>query len=104
MMNEAVLYSNEEQQPVLVGDMVESRVWFVMKRKGQVVYVPGISEFHKDMEFNGIRYVGWRTAQGVLFSTPVNPSSNRVLRLKLLNRATLTSPEISPGDTVEDEA
>ena len=63
---------NDRVTPVQLGDHVESRVWF-RKRKGRVVYVPGVSPLNKNMEYNGLCWVGIRLEDGSFVSTVVDP-------------------------------
>lgn len=56
MAGRVVTY-NDRVTPVQLGDHVLTRVWF-RKRKGRVVYVPGVSALNTNMEYNGLCWVG----------------------------------------------
>jgi hypothetical protein len=58
--------------PVQLGDHVLTRIWF-RKRKGRVVYVPGVSALNTNMEYNGLCWVGIRLDDGGFVSTVVDP-------------------------------
>ena len=65
----AVRYFNAVDE-VRLGDRVALRVLF-RRREGRVVYVPGISAMNPEFEYNGMRWVGIRLADGSLVATPV---------------------------------
>jgi hypothetical protein len=64
---------NDRVTPVQLGDHVLTRVWF-RKRKGRVVYVPGVSAVNTNMEYNGLCWVGIRLEDGGFVSTVVDPT------------------------------
>lgn len=43
---------------VQIGDRVQVRIFLFLKKFGRVVYVPGISASHPEMEHDGIKLVG----------------------------------------------
>jgi hypothetical protein len=71
MAGRVVTY-NDRVTPVQLGDHVLTRIWF-RKRKGRVVYVPGISALNTNMEYNGLCWVGIRLDDGGFVSTVVDP-------------------------------
>jgi hypothetical protein len=71
MAGRVVTY-HDRATPVQLGDHVLTRVWF-RKRKGRVVYVPGISTFNSNMEYNQLTWVGIRLEDGSFVSTVVDP-------------------------------
>jgi hypothetical protein len=58
--------------PVQLGDCVRTRIWF-RRHEGRVAYVPGVSPFNPAMEYNGLRWVGVRLAEGGFVSVVVDP-------------------------------
>ena len=70
-MSRVVTYL-DRTTPVQLGDHVETRVWW-RKRRGRVVYVPGISAVNRNMERNGLVWVGIRLEEGGFVSTVVDP-------------------------------
>lgn len=81
------------QTEVRLGDRVESSLFWILKRRGKVTYVPGISPKQDDFEHHGLRWVGILTDQGTLFGTLVDPQSNTLLRrVKFLHRDDSTTP------------
>jgi hypothetical protein len=69
--------------PVQLGDHVETRVWF-WKKKGRVVYVPGVSPPNTNMEYNGLCWVGIRLEEGGFVSTVVDPEGAYLRRKEVL--------------------
>jgi hypothetical protein len=55
---------------VQLGDRVALKVLF-RKRLGRVVYVPGISAFNPEFEYNGMKWLGIRLEDRSLVATPV---------------------------------
>jgi hypothetical protein len=72
MAGRVVTY-HDRVTPVQLGDHVLTRVWF-RKRSGRVVYVPGVSAFNANMEYNGLCWVGIRLDDGGFVSTVVDPT------------------------------
>lgn len=70
-MSRVITYS-DRATPIQLGDHVETRVWW-RKRRGRVVYVPGISPVNREMERNGLMWVGIRLDEGGFLSTVVDP-------------------------------
>jgi hypothetical protein len=84
--------------PVRLGDHVEIRVWF-RRRTGRVVYVPGISAFNPNMEYNGLQWVGVRIDNGFV-STVLDPKGGYLRKYtKLLRR---DPSGFTPLGTTED--
>lgn len=59
---------------VQLGDRVALRLLF-RKRTGRVVYVPGISPFNPEFEYNGLRWVGIRLSDRSLAALIVLPET-----------------------------
>ena len=55
---------------VQLGDRVTLRVLF-WKRDGRIVYVPGVSIFNPEFEYNGMKWIGIRLTDRSLVATPV---------------------------------
>ena len=55
---------------VQLGDRVTLKVLF-RERTGRVVYVPGISAFNPEFEYNGMKWVGIRLNDRSLVATPI---------------------------------
>jgi hypothetical protein len=75
---------------VQLGDRVETRLWW-RKKTGRVVYVPGLSPAHADMERDGLCWVGIRLDDGGFLSTLVDPEG-----LFLVKTETLVARDASP--------
>jgi hypothetical protein len=97
MANRVITYS-DRVTPVQLGDHVETRVWW-RKRRGRVVYVPGISAVNHEMERDGLTWVGIRLDEGSFVSTVVDPDG-RFLRKneKLLARDSKAFAELKPDE------
>lgn len=87
---------------VQLGDRAAVSIWF-RRRVGRVVYVPGISEFNPEFEYNGMRWVGIRLEDGSLVATPVLlPTETLKRKVEFLGRD--TSPlELITGASREFE-
>lgn len=84
-MNTCIKPKYHSKNLVELGDIVTIRVLF-KRMQGKVVYVPGISEPNSEMEFNGITYVGIKTAEGMVAST-VDPETGVIKKgIRLINR------------------
>ena len=71
---------------VQLGDQVGLRVLF-KKRTGRIVYIPGISAFNPEFEYNGLRWVGIRLPDRSLVAMIVLPETgNLQKRVKFLGR------------------
>ncbi len=76
----------DNRTEVLLGDRVETRALF-RKRIGRVVYVPGISEFNPEFEYNGIQWVGIRFSDRSLIASPVKQATGNLnKKVKFLAR------------------
>jgi hypothetical protein len=42
---------------VRLGDRVMAKVWFLWKKRGRVVYLPGVSQKNGEFEHHGLRWV-----------------------------------------------
>ncbi len=62
---------------VLPGDRVSLR-WFLLRRTGEVIYVPGISKRRGSYEHNGLTWVGVSLRNGWAIGTIVLPETNRL--------------------------
>ena len=62
---------------VLSGDRVSLR-WFLLRRTGEVIYVPGISKRRGTDEHNGLTWVGVSLANEWAIGTIVLPETNRL--------------------------
>lgn len=65
---------------VQLGDHIKTRVWGLWKMQGRVVYLPGVSERNREMEFNGLRWVGVRADDGSFLGEPVEPKGDYLLK------------------------
>lgn len=80
-----VVTYHDRTTPVQLGDHVLTRVWF-RKRQGRVVYVPGVSAFNPNLEYNGLSWVGIRLADGSFVSTVVDPDGAFLVHKEALVR------------------
>ena len=71
---------------VQLGDRVALRVLF-RQRAGRVVYVPDVSPFNPEFEFNGMKWVGIRLEDRSLVATPVLTKTGSLKRkIRFLER------------------
>ena len=86
---------------VRLGDQVEIRVLF-RRRRGRIVYVPGISPLHPQFEFNGMRWIAIRTPE-MLISTPVlTKTGNLKKKVTFLGRDDSAFDPPPPGGPERD--
>src|SRR5262245_23557185 len=71
---------------VQLGDQVALKVLF-REHSGRVVYVPGISAFNPEFEYNGMKWVGVRLLDRSLVATPVlTTTGNLKKKIKFIKR------------------
>ncbi len=88
---------------VELGDHVEMRVW-LWKSRGRVVYVPGLSNQHEEMEFGGLTWVGVSLTDGSLVKTVVHPQTMRLKKsVKFAGRGTEPIRPVRPSDNLVEE-
>jgi hypothetical protein len=86
----------ENNIEVELGDRVELRGWF-RKRSATVNYVPGISEYHPEMEHNALYWVGLAFDNGTFSGAIVDPDTGCTRkRLVFLGRGSMNSVEPIP--------
>jgi hypothetical protein len=77
----------KDRQDVELGDRVEVRSFLFFKDTGTVVYIPRVSPFHKEMEIGGIEYLGVKLDGKAFAAATIDPKSNMVLYVKLIERS-----------------
>lgn len=95
-MNSTVTYYDGITE-VKIGDHVQTLFWWLIPTKGRVVYVPGISPQHPQMEHHGLRWVGLKTTGGDVIGLLVDPENcclNK--RDRFLGRDATPVDEIKP--------
>jgi hypothetical protein len=71
---------------VQLGDRVALRVLF-RRRAGRVVYVPEVSSFNPEFEYDGMKWVGIRLDDRSLVATPVlTKTGNLKRKIRFLER------------------
>jgi len=65
---------------VRLGDRVNTRLFLFLRRTGRVVYVPGISQPHEEMEHDGIRLIGVKFDKGGFGGFWVESSDSTVIK------------------------
>ena len=71
---------------VQLGDRVALKVLF-KERAGRIVYVPGVSAFNPEFEYNGMKWVGIRLEDRSLVATPVlTATGNLKKKIKFIER------------------
>lgn len=104
LQRQAVRYSDGET-PVLIGDRVEVRglVLFFRKKIGRVIYVPGISRLHPEMEHHGLTWVGVDFDDGTFTATYVDPKTHCLQNIvTFLGRGAADVRTLSPEDSLDD--
>lgn len=77
------IYYSDRITPVMLGDVVETYVWF-RKHRGRVVYVPGISKLNPEMERDGLKWIGIRLDEGGFMGQVVDPDGNFLVKPVIL--------------------
>jgi hypothetical protein len=91
----AICYAGSDVA-VRLGDQVEIKVWF-KRRRGRIVYVPGLSPLNTQYEFNGLRWIAIRT-HNMLIGSIVHPQTEALKRkVKFIQR------DDSPFDRAPDD-
>src|SRR5215831_2741003 len=78
------------------GDQVETRVWFT-RRKGRIVYVPGISPPNAQFEFNGLKWDASRSGGMLIGSIVDHRAGTLKKRVRFIER------DDSPFEGVPDD-
>jgi len=88
-------------EEVALGDRIEIRS-ILFKKKGTVNYVPGISEYHSEMEFNCLYWVGVSLDSGVFTGTLVDPDTGCLRKnVKLVSRGDMSNVPCVPDAPFE---
>lgn len=96
-MSRTVTYP-DRVSPVQLGDHVEVRI-FWRKRRGRVVYVPGLSPVNREMERDGLTWVGIRLDEGGFVSSVVDPEGLYLRKYaRLLERDPQGFSPLKPDD------
>ncbi|HEX7287229.1 MAG TPA: hypothetical protein VF532_13670 [Candidatus Angelobacter sp.] len=83
---------------VRLGDRVALRVLF-RRRVGRVVYVPKVSHFNPEFEYNGMTWVGIRLEDRSLVATPIlAKTGNLKKKIKFIER------DSSPCELIEESS
>ena len=104
-MADKVYYHGGELE-VRLGDLVETRVLLFWRCEGRVVYVPGVSPRHPEMDFGGLTYVGIRTKDSGMIGITVLPTTSTIKKsVKFVSRDPDGEfEEVNPDeDLFEDE-
>jgi hypothetical protein len=88
---------------VQLGDRVALRVLF-RKRVGRVVYVPGVSAFNSEFEYNGMKWVGIRLDDRSLVATPIlTKTGDLKKKIKFIERDSSPFELITPSSREFEE-
>ena len=88
---------------VCLGDLVTLKIFFVIKRRATVVYVPGVSPKNDNLEYDGLVQVGFLEDGGGAVSTFVDPETNLLpSRIKFLARGKFV-PDQGLVDPFQDD-
>jgi hypothetical protein len=83
---------------VQIGDIVNVRIFLFIKRKGRVVYIPGISPLNCEMEHDGVRLVGVNFSDGGSGGFWVDPTN-----ATLTKTVTFLARDTSPAGELPSE-
>lgn len=94
----------ETGEPARLNDKVLVKRLFFFKTEGIMVYVPGISPPHPEMEIEGLKYIGVQMPGASIYSVPVDPSTNELpANIRLIDRGEEHDNEncLSPDEELE---
>ena len=96
-------------EPVLLGDIVSTRVFF-LRRNARVVYVPGLSKKRPSLEHHGLSWVGLQELKGPFLSALVDPRTGCLdSKVRLVERGETApiserpDPFLEPDEIIDDE-
>jgi hypothetical protein len=88
---------------VQLGDRVALSVLF-RKRVGRVVYVPGVSAFNPEFEYEGMKWVGIRLDDRSLVATPIlTKTGDLKKKIKFIERDSSPCEQITPSSREFEE-
>ena len=79
----------QTEEAVKVGDYVHFRIWaelWLYKRKGRVMFVPGISPRNESLEYNSLKWVSVRYAGDTETAFVVHPVSGVTMGIHFVHR------------------
>jgi hypothetical protein len=83
---------------VMLGDEVSARILF-FRKNGRVAYVPGLSKKNRELERDGMAWVGIRFLEGSMSGAWVEPTTSWVKRsVRFIRRSTAPIDEIGPNE------
>ena len=83
---------------VQLGDRVALKVLF-KERTGRIVYVPGVSAFNREFEYNGMKWAGVRLEDHSLVATPIlTATGNLKKKIRFIGR------DNSPCELITDSS
>lgn len=92
----------DKAHEVKLGDRVSISLFF-RRRIGRVVYVPGMSAFNPEFEYNGMRWVGIRLEDKTLVATPILSKTQTLKRKVRFVEADSSPCELITEDSKEFE-
>lgn len=88
---------------VCLGDVVTLTIFFILKRRATVVYVPGVSRKNENLEYDGLVQVGFAENGGGVLSTFVDPDTYALpRRIKFIARGNVV-PDFGYVDPFKDD-
>jgi hypothetical protein len=100
--NDPLFYFGGETE-VQLGDRVETRFWLLFyrfRKRGRVVYIPGLSPFNRGFERDGLKWVGIKPDDDiVVIGELVNPKTGHLLkRVRFIDRDHSVLPDAKMPD------
>ena len=87
---------------VRLGDEVSARNLLIFRRTGRITYVPGTSKKNRNMEFNGLCWVGIRFQGGSISGVIVDPKTFRLRKgVRFIRRLADAVEELKPEEDFE---
>ena len=78
-------------EEVRLGDVVDVPYFFFWKRRGIVLYVPGVSPLNPELERDGLQWVGIKFEDGQTTATVADPDTEILVKaVNLIERGEIT--------------
>ena len=85
----------ESEIEVQLGDQIQTRLWYVFRRRGRVGYLPGASPYNSEFDHHGLKWVGVVSQGGAVFGEVVEPQTGFLPRwVKFIQRDTSSLTDV----------
>lgn len=97
--NRTPIQYHEGKVEVQLGDFIQTTFWFFFKRRGRVIYLPGVSKTVSAFGHSGLQWVGIKRDNGDVFGEVIDPGTRRLLRrVRFLCRGSFNADDEPQAD------